>query len=45
MTFALAIGLLLVALKRARSVYAYLSGIVAGVSLYSYLGARFACYP
>ena len=40
MTFALAIGLLLVALKRARSVYAYLSGIVAGVSLYSYLGAR-----
>jgi len=40
MTFALAIALLLVAQKRARSLYAYLSGIVAGVSLYSYLGAR-----
>ena len=40
MTFALAIALLLAALKRARSVYAYLSGIVAGVSLYTYLGAR-----
>lgn len=40
MTFALAISMLLAALKRARSMYAYFSGIVAGVSLYSYLGAR-----
>lgn len=40
MTFALAIWLLLLALQRNRSFYAYLSGITAGVCLYSYLGSR-----
>ena len=40
MTFAVAIWLLLLALQRRRSFYAYLSGMVSGVGLYSYLGAR-----
>jgi dolichyl-phosphate-mannose-protein mannosyltransferase len=40
MTFALSIGLMVFALQRLRLFQAYLSGIAAGVCLYSYLGAR-----
>ena len=40
MTFALAIWLLVLALQRGRTLYAYFAGIAAGVGLYSYLGAR-----
>ncbi|PYR87246.1 MAG: hypothetical protein DMG18_00290, partial [Acidobacteria bacterium] len=42
MLFALAIWLLLVGMQSGRIFYSYCSGIAAGVSLYSYLGARIA---
>jgi Dolichyl-phosphate-mannose-protein mannosyltransferase len=40
MTFAVTIWLLLLAMDRGRPLYAYWSGVAAGLSLYSYLGAR-----
>jgi hypothetical protein len=40
MTFAAAIWLLLLGLCRGRPFYSYLSGVAAGVGLYSYEGAR-----
>ncbi len=40
MTFSLAIFFLLVAIQNRRTVYAYLSGVTIGISLYSYAGAR-----
>jgi hypothetical protein len=40
MAFVVALGLLLLALRQGRIVYAYLCGIAAGISLYSYVGAR-----
>jgi 4-amino-4-deoxy-L-arabinose transferase-like glycosyltransferase len=40
MSFSLAIWLLLLALQRGRPLYAYLSGMMAGLGLYGYLGAR-----
>ena len=42
MLFALAISLLLIAMQSGRIFYSYGAGIAAGVSLYSYLGARVA---
>src|SRR5205809_604176 len=42
MMFALAIWLLLVGIQSERIFYFYCSGIAAGVSLYTYLGARIA---
>src|SRR5207249_1073956 len=42
MMFALAIWLLLVGIQSERIFYSYCSGIAAGVSLYTYLGARIA---
>ena len=40
MTFSIAIWLLLLAMQRGRPLYAYCSGMVAGLGLYSYLGSR-----
>ena len=40
MAFAIAIWLLLLAVQRGRPLYAYFSGMTAGVCLYSYLGSR-----
>src|SRR2546426_2340814 len=42
MLFALAIWLLLIGIQSARIFYSYGAGIAAGLSLYSYLGARIA---
>lgn len=39
-TFAASFWLLLLALQRGRLLFAYLSGVAAGISLYSYLSAR-----
>lgn len=40
MGFATSIWLLLLAMQRGRSLYAYFSGMTAGLCLYSYLGSR-----
>jgi hypothetical protein len=40
MTFALAIWLFLLAVQRGRPLYGYVSGLTAGLGLYSYLAAR-----
>jgi Dolichyl-phosphate-mannose-protein mannosyltransferase len=40
MAFAIAIWLLLLAMQRGRPLYAYFSGMTAGLCLYSYLGSR-----
>ena len=40
MTFAVALWLVLLAVQRGRSFYAYCSGLVAGLGLYSYIGSR-----
>jgi 4-amino-4-deoxy-L-arabinose transferase-like glycosyltransferase len=42
MAFSLAIWLLLTAIQRQRLLFAYLSGVTAGISLYSYIASR-AC--
>ncbi|GEM_PF-2593244 len=44
MAFAFALGLLLAAFERARTFPAYLSGVAAGLGLYSYLGARICAF-
>lgn len=40
MTFSLAIFFVLLAIQNRRTIYAYLSGVTIGISLYSYAGAR-----
>ena len=40
MTFSVAIWLLLLGMQRGRPLYAYCSGMAAGLGLYSYLGSR-----
>jgi 4-amino-4-deoxy-L-arabinose transferase-like glycosyltransferase len=42
MAFTIALGLLLLALRRGRPLAAYLAGVTAGLCLYSYLGSRIA---
>ncbi|HUD73363.1 MAG TPA: glycosyltransferase family 39 protein, partial [Dongiaceae bacterium] len=42
MTFTIALGLLLLALRRGRPLAAYVAGVALGLCLYSYLGSRVA---